>query len=100
MLRESSRARRSPSSENIRTSVPRSSDRRPIGTLVPGVRAAPIAFGKSKIGAVAYALWPNDTTALLAKAAKCTKRHAGLLIDGKRKPSARVAHAILGEIIS
>jgi hypothetical protein len=88
------------SSENIRTSVPRSSARRAIGTIVPSGRAAPIFFGKSKLGAVAFALWPDDTTAHLAKAVRCTKRHASLLIEGKRKPNARVAHAILGEIIS
>lgn len=99
-MSESSERRVRPSSENIRTPVPLRVDRRLLGTTVPCVRAVPIFFGKSKIGIVAQALWPADTTAHLATVLRCTKRHAGLLIDGKRKLNARAAHAILGEIIS
>jgi UDP-N-acetylmuramoylalanine-D-glutamate ligase len=53
----------------------------------------------SRFGAVVWVLWPDDPGAHLAKLAKCTKRHANLLIAGKRKPNARAAHAVLGEII-
>ena len=96
-----SNARRLPaSSENIRTSVRASNARRPLGTSVRSVRAVPNYFGKPKIGIIAEALWPDAPPAGLAKVLKCTKRHAALLIDGKRKLNARAAWAILGEIIS
>ncbi|WP_375782871.1 hypothetical protein ACE10Z_23440 [Bradyrhizobium sp. Pha-3] len=97
---ESNARRPLPSRENNRTPVPGRADRRPLGTLVPSVRAAPICFGKSKIGIVAHALWPVDTTAHLAQALGCTKRHAGLLIDGKRKLNAVAAWAMLGELVN
>jgi hypothetical protein len=54
----------------------------------------------SKFGLVCRALWPDKPDIALAHLAKCSERHARLLIRGKRKPNARVAHAVLGEIIS
>lgn len=35
----------------------------------------------------------------LSGRAKCTERHANLLIEGKRKPNARAALAVYAEII-
>jgi hypothetical protein len=54
----------------------------------------------SRFGLVIWALWPDDPGANLAKRARCTKRHANLLIEGKRKPNARAALAVYAEIIS
>jgi hypothetical protein len=54
----------------------------------------------SRFGLVVWALWPDDPGANLAKRARCTKRHANLLIAGKRKPNARAALAVYAEIIS
>lgn len=53
----------------------------------------------SKFGRVVWVLWPDDPTANLAKRAICTKRHANLVIEGKRKPNARAALAVYAEII-
>lgn len=53
----------------------------------------------SKFGRVVWALWPDEPTATLAKRAACTKRHANLLIEGKRKPNARAALAVYAAII-
>jgi hypothetical protein len=76
---ESSARRRLPSRENI-------------GTLVhPGQL--------SRFGRVVWALWPDEPIATLAKHAKCTKRHAIFLCEGKRKPNARAALAVYAEII-
>lgn len=67
-----------------------------IGTIVlqkfPGEKL-------SKFGRVVWALWPDEPTATLAKRAACTKRHANLLIEGKRKPNARAILAVNAEII-
>lgn len=99
-MRESSVAKSEPSRGNIGTAVLPRTERRRFGTIVPVLRAVPIHFGKSKVGIIAQALWPDGATAGLAKVLRCTKRHAGLVIDGKRKLNARGAHALLGEIIS
>ncbi|HYM31836.1 MAG TPA: hypothetical protein VEU47_11075 [Candidatus Cybelea sp.] len=54
----------------------------------------------SKFGVVVCALWPHKPGLCLAQLAGCTERHANLVIAGERKPNAKIAHAVLGEIIS
>lgn len=75
---ESSARLRASSSENIGTIVP---------AKFPGEKL-------SSFGRVVLALWPQDPGANLAKRARCTKRHANLLIEGKRKPNARAVLAV------
>jgi hypothetical protein len=58
------------------------------------------AENPSKFGDVVRVLWPQKPALRLSQLADCTERHANLLIKGERKPNARVALAILGEIIS
>ena len=82
-MSESRQGALAPSSENIGTIV---LQKFPRGKL-------------SKFGRVVWALWPEEPTAMLAKRAACTKRHANLLIEGKRKPNARAALAVYAEII-
>ena len=53
-----------------------------------------------KFGTVVRALWPEKPALNLAQRAGLTERGAQYLIDGKRKPNARAAHAVMGEIIS
>lgn len=53
-------------------------------------------FGKHVI-LCADGIKPGDW---LARRAGCTERHANLIIEGKRKPNARVAFVVLGEIIN
>ncbi len=84
MAGESTRRYLRPSSENIRTSVPRKS----------------LQDRYSKLGRVAVALWPHKPALHLAQLAGLSERGAQYLIDGKRKPNARTAHALLGEILS
>lgn len=52
-----------------------------------------------QFGVAVVALWPDEPAATLARRARCTKRHANLLIEGKRKPNARAALAVYAEII-
>ena len=78
---ESFERRRRRSSENIGTTV------------------HPRRENLSRFGLVVWALWPDDPVAGLAKRAKCTKRHASFLIDGKRKPNAKAMHALHGAIL-
>jgi hypothetical protein len=83
------------SSESSQRETLRSSEN--IGTIVPR------KFGEekvSKFGAVVLVLWPVKPALHLAQRAGISERGAQYLIDGKRKPNARVAHAVLGEIIS
>lgn len=72
----------------------RRASRQNIGTTVH-----PRRENLSRFGLVVWALWPDDPVAGLAKCVKCTKRHASFLIDGKRKPNARAAHALHGAIL-
>jgi hypothetical protein len=80
---ESERRVRAASSENIGTIVPRISPREKL----------------SKFGRVVKALWPKKPALNLAQRARCTERHANLLIEGKRKPNARAVHAVNGEML-
>jgi hypothetical protein len=79
-----SRQRREPqSSENIRTNVPRK-------------------FGVenlSKFGRVVIALWPDKPALNLAQRAGLSERGAQYIIDGRRKPNARVVHVVNGEML-
>lgn len=52
-----------------------------------------------KFGTVVRALWPNKPALNLAQRAGLTERGAQYLIDGKRKPNAKAALAVLGEIL-
>jgi hypothetical protein len=70
-----------------------------IGTVVPISLQKIRRENLSRLGCVAYALWPDDPVAGLARRVKCTKRHASFLIEGKRKPNARAALAVYAEII-
>jgi hypothetical protein len=83
MSSESLQGALAPSRENVRT---------PVRTN----------FGRenlSKFGIVVRALWPIKPALNLAQRAGLTERMAQYLIDGKRKPNARVAFVVLGEII-
>jgi hypothetical protein len=63
----------------------------------------PRNFAREKLplfGRVCLEIWPDKTATHLSQRAGCSERHANLLIAGDRKPNARVAHAVLGEIIS
>lgn len=53
----------------------------------------------STFGRVCLALWPDKPAVVLAQLAGCSERHANLLIRGERKPNARVALALLAEIL-
>lgn len=83
MSSESSQRDRAASSENIGTIVLQKFPKEKL----------------SKFGRVVWALWPDQPTAMLAKSAACTKRHANLLIEGKRKPNARAALAVYAAIL-
>ena len=61
----------------------------------PTVQPTPL----NKFGTVVLALWPDKPGLNLAQRAKCSERHANLLIEGKRKPNARAALAVYAEII-
>lgn len=70
--------------------------RRTRGTIVPRNldRENLSTFGK-----VCLTLWPDKPAVVLSQLAGCSERHANLLIRGERKPNARIALALLGEII-
>jgi hypothetical protein len=72
--------------------------RRTLGTSVLSAQASLQKL--SKFGLVVCALWPTKPGLRLAQLVGCTERHANLIIAGKRKPNARTAHALLGEILS
>ncbi len=80
---ESKVRRAAPSSENIRTIVPRNFARPEF----------------SKFGRVVVALWPHKPALNLAQRAGLSERGAQYLIDGKRKPNARALLAVNAEII-
>lgn len=82
-MSESSRRCAPLSSENIRTIVPRNL----------------AAENPSKFGRVVCALWPDKPALNLAQRAGLSERGAQYVIDGKRKPNAKVALAVLGEIL-
>ncbi|MCK1503076.1 hypothetical protein [Bradyrhizobium sp. 188] len=50
-------------------------------------------------GRVCLEIWPDKTATNLSQIAGCSERHANLIIEGKRKPNARVAHVVMGKII-
>jgi hypothetical protein len=62
-------------------------------------RSKHFAEQSCKFGTVVLALWPDKPGLNLAQRARCSERHANLLIEGKRKPNARAALAVMGEII-
>ncbi|HYD66133.1 hypothetical protein [Azospirillum sp.] len=64
-----------------------------------GTTVHPRRENLSRFGLVVWALWPDDPVAGLAQRAKCTKRHASFLIDGKRKPNAKAMYALHGAIL-
>lgn len=80
---ESNGRRAAPSSENIRTIVPRNFARE----------------NYSKFGRVVVALWPEKPALNLAQRAGLSERGAQYLIDGKRKPNARAIHVVTGEML-
>lgn len=80
---ESSARRAAPSSENIGTIVPKYFRRK----------------ARSKFGRVVVALWPDKPALNLAQRSGLSERGAQYLIDGKRKPNARVMHALNGAIL-
>ncbi len=84
---ESSQRDFSASRENIRTSVPRD-----LAADLPRQRL-------SKFGLVVCALWPIKPALNLAQRAGLSERMAQYIIDGKRKPNARVALVVYAEII-
>jgi len=53
----------------------------------------------SKFGLVVCALWPIKPALNLAQRAGLSERMAQYIIDGKRKPNARVALVVYAEII-
>lgn len=53
----------------------------------------------SKFGRVVRALWPIKPALNLAQRAGISERGAQYIIDGKRKPNARVVHVLNGEIL-
>jgi hypothetical protein len=67
--------------------------RRTLGTIVPR------KIEHSKFGKIVLALWPDKPATCLSQIARCSERHANLLIKGERKPNARIAHAVFGEIL-
>lgn len=71
--------------------------RRTLGTIVPRNILEPET---SKFGSVVCLLWPDKPALNLSQRVGCSERHANLIIAGRRKPNARVAHVVLGEIIS
>lgn len=75
------------SSESKRRPLPPSSSSR--GTIV-----------HSKFGRVVRALWPVKPALNLAQRAGISERGAQYIIDGKRKPNARVVHVLNAEILS
>lgn len=80
---ESTARRRRVSSENIGTSVPRN---------FPALR-------RNKFGTVVRALWPHKPALNLAQRAGLSQRGAQLIIDGHRKPNARVAAVVHVEML-
>ena len=72
--------------------------RRSLGTSVLSAQASLQKL--SKFGLVVCVLWPTKPGLRLAQLVGCTERHANLIIEGKRKPNARVALAVYAEIIS
>lgn len=75
--------RRIQSSENIRTNVRRNFGREHL----------------SKFGRVVTALWPEKPALNLAQRAGLSERGAQYIIDGRRKPNARVVHVVNGEML-
>lgn len=74
----------------------RAASRENIGTIVPR------NFGRenySKFGIVVVALWPDKPALNLAQRAGISERGAQFIIDGKRKPNARVVHAFTGALL-
>jgi hypothetical protein len=53
----------------------------------------------STFGRVCLTLWPDKPALVLSQLAGCSERHANLLIRGDRKPNARIALALLGQIL-
>jgi hypothetical protein len=79
------------------SSVPRSEQSSEnIGTIVPRKFGA---ANLSKFGRVVIALWPDKPALNLAQRAGISERGAQYIIDGKRKPNARVIYVINGEML-
>ncbi len=77
--------------------LPPARPRRTRRTIVPR------NFAREKLplfGRVLLEIWPDKTATNLSQVAGCTERHANLIIEGKRKPNARLAHVVFGKIIS
>lgn len=67
---------------------------------VAGRRLSTVATEQTcKFGTIVLALWRDNPSAELARRIKSTKRHAGYLIEGKRKVNARCVQAIVNEIL-
>jgi hypothetical protein len=80
-----------PSSENIRTSVPRD--------LAKDLPVNLARARSSKFGLVVCALWPVKPALNLAQRSGISERMAQYIIDGERKPNVRAALAVYAEII-
>jgi hypothetical protein len=82
-MAESRHGALAPSSENIRTIVPKNL----------------CADKSSKFGRVVMALWPTKPALNLAQRSGLSERGAQYLIDGKRKPNARAALAVYAAML-